>query len=58
MVTIGKPINSLEEYTVFINEISTKTQDGKKRLYFLGEKADVIPKDYREFLDLRKKITS
>ena len=38
MVTIGKPINSLEEYTVFINEISTKTQDGqKKTIFFRGE---------------------
>ena len=38
MVTIGKPINSLEEYTLFINEISTKTQDGqKKTMLFRGE---------------------
>ena len=38
MVTIRKSINSLEEYTVFINEISTKTQDGqKKAIFFRGE---------------------
>lgn len=54
MVQIEKTINSLEEYTGFINEISTKTHNGQKKLYFLGEKVGVILKDYRVFLDLRK----
>ncbi|MFS9078767.1 FRG domain-containing protein [Streptococcus infantis] len=44
MVTIGKPINSLEEYTVFINEISTKTQDGQKKTIFFRGESECYPK--------------
>ena len=40
MVKIEKTINSLEEYTRFINEISTKTHNGQKEtIFFRGESA-------------------
>lgn len=44
MVQIEKTINSLEEYTVFINEISTKTYDKQKKTIFFRGESGCYPK--------------
>lgn len=44
MVKIEKTINSLEEYTRFINEISTKTHNGQKETIFFRGESGCYPK--------------
>ncbi len=44
MVQIEKTINSLEEYTVFINEISTKIYDKQKKTIFFRGESECYPK--------------